>query len=272
MHTQQEIMKHPDIFSATRADAVTRAGFALALLSGIAAMLAGFGSREGWWYFMTGFAILRDAVFVGFLAALVSLIGGIMVRHEHHPSLFVFAALGILVGLVAAGIPLAWLHAAETMPQIHDISTDTKNPPEFFAIMPLRVNAENGSDYEGSAAAAQQRVAYPDIRPIMLPVTASQAFAEALKTAESMGWQIVAADAAAGRIEAVATTFWFGFKDDIVVRVTRTAGGSRVDMRSVSRVGLSDIGTNANRVRTFLHQLADRVSLDPSYTGYSLGY
>jgi uncharacterized protein (DUF1499 family) len=71
-----------------------------------------------------------------------------------------------------------------------------------------------------------------------------------------MDWQIVSADTAAGRLEATATTRWFGFKDDVVVRIRPDATGSRVDVRSVSRVGKSDVGTNAARVRTFLARLA----------------
>ena len=71
-----------------------------------------------------------------------------------------------------------------------------------------------------------------------------------------MGWQVVDANELEGRIEATATTFWFGFKDDVVIRIVPAPEGSRVDVRSVSRVGLSDVGTNAKRIRDFLHKLA----------------
>jgi len=70
-----------------------------------------------------------------------------------------------------------------------------------------------------------------------------------------MGGELVASDPVAGRIEATDTTFWFGFKDDIVVRVAPAPGGSRVDVRSTSRVGLSDVGTNAARIRKYLRAL-----------------
>jgi uncharacterized protein (DUF1499 family) len=70
-----------------------------------------------------------------------------------------------------------------------------------------------------------------------------------------MRWEVVAADAAAGRIEATATTPWFGFRDDIVVRIVPADGGSRVDVRSVSRVGKGDLGVNARRIREFLGRL-----------------
>ena len=68
---------------------------------------------------------------------------------------------------------------------------------------------------------------------------------------------LVAAEAADGRIEATDTTFWFGFKDDVVVRVQPADNGSRIDVRSESRVGKSDVGTNARRIRAYLAKLAE---------------
>ena len=97
----------------------------------------------------------------------------------------------------------------------------------------------------------QQRNAYPDLQPVMLKVAPAQAFERALATVGEMGWDLVGSDAAAGRIEATDTTFWFGFKDDVVIRVRPADGGSRVDVRSLSRVGVGDAGTNAKRIRAF---------------------
>jgi len=90
---------------------------------------------------------------------------------------------------------------------------------------------------------------------LLLPMPAAQAFTAAVQTAEALGWEVVAADPVAGRLEATDTTFWFGFKDDIVVRIRSQPDGSRVDVRSVSRVGRSDVGTNARRIREFLRRL-----------------
>lgn len=266
MNTQQETLKQT-YSSHAIADAMTWAGFALAILAGLSAVFAGLGARWGWWYFMTGFTILQAAAIGSIVAAIVSLVGGVSVRHEHHRSAFVVAAAGILVGLVTAGIPWSWLHTAKAMPPIHDISTDVTNPPQFVTIMPLRRNAENSAIYEGSAVANQQRAYYPDIRPLVLPIAPSVAFDSALREAQERGWQIVDANVSTGSIEAIATTFWFGFKDDIVVRITPAPGGSRVDMRSVSRVGLSDVGTNANRIRSFQRELANTSIIDPEWGG-----
>jgi uncharacterized protein (DUF1499 family) len=85
-----------------------------------------------------------------------------------------------------------------------------------------------------------------------LNVTPGRAFDRAVAAAKAMGWDIVASDPAGGRIEATDTTFWFGFKDDVVVRVTPQPAGSRVDVRSLSRVGGGDLGANAARIRAFL--------------------
>lgn len=266
MNTQQETLKQTYTSHAI-ADAVMWAGFVLAILAGISAMSAGLGTRLGWWYFMTGFIILQAAAIAGIVAAVFSLAGGVSVRHEHHRSAFLVAAVGILVGLVTAGIPWSWYHTAKAMPPIYDISTDMTNPPQFVRIMPLRQDAENDAIYEGSVVANQQRAYYPDIRPLVLPIAPSVAFDAALGEAQGRGWQIVDANASTGRIEAIATTLWFGFKDDVVVRVTSVPGGSRVDVRSASRVGNGDMGTNAQRIRSFLHGLASTSIIDHEWGG-----
>jgi uncharacterized protein (DUF1499 family) len=124
--------------------------------------------------------------------------------------------------------------------------------------LPLRAKAPNTTVYGGDKIASQQRTAYPDLQPLILNVPPPQAFDRALATVRDMGWDLVAADAAAGRIEATDTTFWYGFKDDVVVRVRPAEGGSRVDVRSLSRVGGGDVGTNAKRIRAYLEALRVR--------------
>jgi uncharacterized protein (DUF1499 family) len=109
--------------------------------------------------------------------------------------------------------------------------------------------------YPGNATADQQKRGYPDIKPLELPLPPADAFARALDAAKGMGWEIAAADAAAGRIEATATTPWFGFHDDVVIRVVPAPKGSRIDVRSVSRVGRGDFGTNSKRIRAYLEKL-----------------
>jgi uncharacterized protein (DUF1499 family) len=167
------------------------------------------------------------------------------------------AALGLLAGIVALGMA-GRFRFGPAKPPIHDITTDTQNPPEYVAVLPLRANAPNKTVYGGQRVAALQRQAYPDLQPLMLNVPPPQAFDRALEAARDMGWELVAADAAAGRIEATDTTFWMGFKDDVVIRVKATDGGSQIDVRSLSRVGVGDVGTNAKRIRAYLNALKAR--------------
>ena len=115
--------------------------------------------------------------------------------------------------------------------------------------------AASAGNSEALATADAQRSGYPDIGPVDLAQTPAAAFDRALSVARAMGWTIVASDARTGRIEATATTAWFGFRDDVVIRVTPRGSGSRVDVRSHSRVGRGDLGANARRVRDFSARL-----------------
>jgi uncharacterized protein (DUF1499 family) len=260
MNVHHDTMKHVFTSQGTTLAHLATAGFVLAVLAGVAAAVSGLGSRWGWWYFSTGFMVLRWAAIAGAAAAVLSLAGGIIARPGTKRSGFYLAVAGIVIGLAVAGIPWSWMRTAQQLPRIHDITTDPANPPQFVNILPLRKDAPNPAEYGGPNIAAQQALAYPDIGPLLLPAPPDAVFEKALKAARKRGWQIVGANAAEGRIEATATTLWFGFKDDVVVRITPVLSGSRVDVRSVSRVGLSDVGTNARRIRGYLHDLS-RMSL-----------
>lgn len=226
------------------------AGFVLALLAGSAALIAGLGSRWDWWHFRTGFVILRWAAYGGVVAALCSIVAYLATRHGLTWSIF-----GFLIGTLTFGIPLCWWRTVRSVPSIHDITTDTQNPPAFVSILPLRKTAPNPAEYEGPGVAEKQRQGYPDIGPVTLPLPPDQAFERAYRTARKVGWEIVDRNPAEGRIEATDTTLLFAFKDDIVIRVAPVDSGSRIDLRSVSRVGKSDVGTNARRIRKYLKGL-----------------
>lgn len=211
-------------------------------------LLAGPGYRFGLWHFSLSFKVMQYAAYAGSAAFAVSLLALILGRRHSLP----WAALGLLLGGVAGGFPAAQYQKVRSLPYIHDISTDTQNPPEFAAVLPLRAGAPNPAVYAGAELAAQQAAAYPDIQPLVLELAPAAAFERALATARRLGWEIVATDADGGRIEATDTTFWFGFKDDVVVRVAPADGGSRIDVRSLSRIGKSDVGANAARIRRYL--------------------
>jgi uncharacterized protein (DUF1499 family) len=202
------------------------------------------------------FALLRWGAYVG--AAGAALAGAAAVaarwRKDHKAMWVAVAALAGALAVVA--IPYWWQREAQRVPPIHDITTDLDNPPSFQAVVPLRADAPNTLD-RPPLLAVQQREGYPDIQPVTLPLPPDRVFNRALDVAQRMGWEVVGSDQQAGRVEATATTRWFGFKDDVVVRVTAWGSGSRVDVRSVSRVGRSDVGTNARRIRDFLGNLQD---------------
>lgn len=231
----------------------------LALVAACAAalllMMSGVGSRFGWWHFRFGFTLLGYGAYAGVGAALLGIWGGILACRKRQAAGIVLAVLAIVSGLVVTAVPASWRLNARQVPAIHDITTDTVYPPQFVAILALRKNAPNPPDYGGPKVAEQQKRAYADLRTEVLNRPAGQAFDLALESAQAEGWRIVAAEPEQGRIEATDTTFWFGFTDDIVIRITAAGERSLLDIRSVSRVGKSDAGTNAARIRSYLKRL-----------------
>jgi uncharacterized protein (DUF1499 family) len=204
----------------------------LALGLGAAALAtllaAGPGARLGLWDWRLGLGLLRYAAYLGIAATAASLVGLLIPRTRGKA-----LVLALLLGVASLAPPLMFQRQARAVPPINDITTETE------------------------AASKAQRDAYPDIQPITLAEPPQKAFERALAAAQAMGWEIVARDPAAGRIEAVDTTFWFGFRDDVMVRIAAApGGGSRVDVRSKSRVGRGDAGTNARRIRGFRERLS----------------
>lgn len=238
---------------------IAATGFLLAVVAALAAMLAGLGARWGWWEFGTGFQVLRFAVYGAIGGAAVSMLALLSALRAPRRSGIVLALLGLAIGLVTAYVPWQWRRTAERVPPIHDITTDMDDPPVFEAVLPLRAEAPNPSEYGGDSIAVQQREGYPDLGPLILDAPPADVFRLAERTARDMGWEVVDSDLEEGRIEATDTTFWFGFKDDVVVRIAgRPEGGTRIDVRSVSRVGRSDVGTNAARIREYFEKLEAR--------------
>lgn len=241
-------------FSITMA----KLGFNFSTLALLLATGSGFGSRLGFWDFRTGFNLLEWGARGGIAGAVVSLIALVGLGGARPLRAFFLGLIGLLVGLTVFAVPLQWRMTARKVPPIHDITTDTENPPRFVAILKRREGAPNSAEYGGEEIAAQQRTGYPDLRPMMSGLPVDQVFSRALATARELGWEIVETDLAEGRIEATDTTFWYGFKDDVIVRINPAENGSRVDVRSVSRVGRSDVGTNAKRIEKFLKELKEK--------------
>src|SRR5262245_873729 len=239
-----------------RSATVSRVGLWLAIIGGVVLALAPIGYRMGWWPLRFSlFYLLIGAIIIGALAVIVSLVGAFLARRVSGAPGFGVALVGVLLGLIVAGYPGAHIIKARRVPPIHDITTDTANPPAFVALADVRRAAPNGFDYAGGEVTTMQKQAYPDVTTFKSTLAPSDLFARAAKLVADDGWQVVDAVPQDGRIEATATTRMFGFKDDIVLRVRQADKGSELDMRSMSRIGRSDVGTNAARIRGFMEQL-----------------
>ena len=211
----------------------------LAVLAGLLLVSSGPGTRFGLWSLRVGVGMFGGAMLIGLAAAGAAIVGLAMplVRARSAPVL----VAALMLGAASAAVPLDFLRRVKTLPYINDITTDTEQPPQFAS----------PKTYQSHFAELQQ-IGYPDLHPLELTVSPAQAFARAVKIATGLGWEITTVDERTGRIEAVVTTRWFGFKDDVVIRITPAGAGSRVDMRSKSRFGRSDVGTNAHRIQDFL--------------------
>jgi len=230
----------------------------LGLLVGVAGLLLLIATGPVYW--MTGISnfgfviqLLRWAAYLGLGAMAISAVG-LLAQFSAGFRATAVALLALAIGAFDFGMPYSLQNQAFSVPAIHDITTDTEDLPIFVAIVPLRANAPNTLDYS-SDVAAQQKAAYPEIQSLRLELVPDVAFTQAHEVAKGQGWEIVDTDRSAGRIEATDTTFWYGFKDDVVVRLTPEGSATRVDVRSVSRVGLGDLGKNASRIREYLEAL-----------------
>ena len=229
-------------------------GFMVALIGALLLIVAPLGYRAGIWSLRTALLDLpRVYVFyTGIVGAVISLAALVVASAGKRGGWAALAVVGIIVGGGSAYLPWSFAETEHALPPINDITTDTANPPAFEAVMPLRAAAHAQPVIYGADFPALQKQAYPEIAPAHLDKPVDRAFAVALEAVRKKGWAIVAADGERGRIEATDTTFWYGFTDDIVVRVSADGTGSRIDVRSKSRLGRGDFGTNARRVLAYL--------------------
>lgn len=194
---------------------------------------------------------------LAFLAFLFGLFGLVLWLRGGRPADRVHVLVGSALSLAVLLQMGGQFALAQSVPAIHDISTDVANPPEFEAIAPLRADAPNSMAYDAETLAPLMAQHYPDVTPLILQADPAAVFARAEAVVAELGWTLVASDPATGRVEAYDTTALYGFIDDVVIRIApEGARGARVDVRSLSRVGQSDLGANAARIRAFLSALA----------------
>ena len=242
---------------------VTKAGLWILAVGVLIALLSGQLNRFSLAGVGTALMTLVVGLGVTVVGTALASVGVMVAAVKRSPIPGTATVVGIVVGLGVTAYVLSWVMKARSVPPIHDITTDLTNPPAFVAAIPLRErsHAVNSPEYVRQVRGPGgkildvpqlQREYYPYIKPLQLALPPDQALARARKVAGEMGWRIDAYVPAQGRLEATAHTLFFDFKDDIVVRVTPSGTGSRVDVRSESRVGVSDVGTNAARIRRFL--------------------
>lgn len=166
----------------------------------------------------------------------------------------------ILVACVVILLLSSLLIKSGQFPPIHDITTDVASPPEFDSAIRARRKGHNPTDYHPNNIAFQQEV-YKKVEPLFFSRPVDQTVAVAEKLALALGWQVQNTNAGLGRIEAYDQTALFGFVDDIVIRVQTDGQGSRVDIRSASRIGRSDWGMNAKRIVEFSEKLREQLAV-----------
>ncbi|KAF0567705.1 hypothetical protein FQV37_1820 [Psychrobacter nivimaris] len=200
----------------------------------------------------TAFTGFKFGLFAG-IAALVLL--AIQLLFKRNTASIGSALASAVLAVAAIAVPLSMMNTAKNVPPIHDISTDLMNPPEFVATAPLRADAPNPVAYAGAEVAEQQRTAYPDLQTLTHAQSKPELVKASKQAIENLGWELVNTDTDKGIIEATDTTAWFGFKDDVIIRVTDNDSERLVDIRSKSRVGQSDLGKNAARIHSFIKEL-----------------
>ena len=200
----------------------------------------------------TAFTGFKFGVFAG-IATLILLVLQILFKRK--TVTLGSTIMALLLSTIAIAIPLSMLNKGKSVPPIHDISTDLVNPPEFVAIAPLRADAPNPVEYAGVEVATQQRAAYPELQTLNYTQSKSELVEATKQAIDHLGWQLVNIDADQGIVEATDRTMWFGFKDDVIVRITDNGSKRLVDIRSKSRVGGSDLGKNAERIHGFIEEL-----------------
>ncbi|WP_299940589.1 DUF1499 domain-containing protein [uncultured Microbulbifer sp.] len=224
-----------------------------------AIVFAGLALRFGLLHFGMAFKVFTYAGLAALAIALAGLFVFVWGVRSHNVDARSNALWAVLLGLLPVAVPLMTVGKDNfSVPRIHDISTDTRNPPQYRAILALRKAGDNSAEYGGEPVARLQRGVdvYADIMPLQVQLPVVRTTELAAEVAEELGWKLVSYQPERGYLEAVDRTRLLGLSDDIVVRVqAEDNGGSRVDVRSSSRVGVSDLGANAKRIRVFLEAL-----------------
>jgi uncharacterized protein (DUF1499 family) len=218
-------------------------------------VLGGAAHRFGWIDTPALFAVMALAFALALVAVVAAGLAFDMIWRTGADGLRK-ATGGALLGLLALTPAIIAVAGMVSLPRLHQVSTDTVDPPFFRRALEGRAAGMNALTVPSPADLQAERAAYPDILTRRYPLTVQQAHLAALRTVERIGWTVVdhyppVNERDRGRIEAVARTLVFGFRDDVALRILPDPAGARLDLRSVSRYGAHDLGTNAARIRAF---------------------
>ena len=231
------------------------------------ALIMALGSAWGWWHFRVGLTSLRYCFFAAAAGGVLALVA-IFLRRRGGGRLGAVNLIAILVALSFCLYLYSLYRTARSVPPIHDVTTNLEDYPRFYR---LRVRDDNLANVPSNGRpelerlsprdrwVAWHREAYSDLTTLRVPWPVAETIGRAERLARDRGWEVVTVDTSQGILEAVATSRFFRFKDNVIVRVRPLSegGGAMVDMRSLSRVGVSDVGANAERIRSFLQELRD---------------
>jgi uncharacterized protein (DUF1499 family) len=206
------------------------------------------------WHFTAAFSALKLLFYIGIGVVVIALVLMTYKLVKQGVQQALPYALCVAICALPIGNMLYQVSQVKSLPLIHDITTDTVNPPPFLVATTLRASSDNSSEYDANIR-LQQLDGYPDILPLYSEKSLAKTFELVSASVESLGYKDIIRDNDLAQLEFSDQTFWFGFIDDIVIRVSREQQKSRIDIRSASRVGKSDIGKNARRIRVISQQL-----------------
>ncbi|NNE56726.1 MAG: DUF1499 domain-containing protein [Hellea sp.] len=271
---KSDIIQHPHVTDNKRQRLrrlVLKIALLIALLIPLTFVIGAFGTKFGIWGYKFGFGFITfTAIKYLIYAGLFAGVAGLALAFVVQPRRGVFTAiLALIIPLLAMYKGLSIKNTASRLPVIHDITTDTEDPPVFTSAIVERRNKVDGVntlDYfekkdvrENTLVSVLQSKHYPKINTVNRSEKPDVIFGEALALVRDKNWKIVTEDSDKRIIEAVDSSFWFGFKDDVIIRIRPSInGGSIIDMRSVSRVGQSDLGANAARIKKLMTGLEER--------------
>ena len=245
--------------SESRGRRLAKCSLGLGSAAVLAPLLGGLGTRLGLWNYGIGLLLTPLGLLLGLVGLVLGLIA--LLRQRKAGARLTLSASGSGLSLLISLYLGVAVLSAFTVPPIHNVSTDIADPPQFTVAESLRGEGDNPLFYDSAVLGPIQREGYPEIQPVVMDLTRDQAYELVTGVLTDMGLELVREDPEQAEIEAVATSFWFGFKDDLVVRLREVDEGTRMDIRSVSRVGVVDLGANAERILEVISRVQECVAL-----------